>query len=222
MGRATPRTPAAESGGVELTDSRQRRQSAPRERVDAARNRARVLAAAETLFREREPTSVTMEDIARAAGVGRATLYRRYPDVRSIAVALLDQHEYDLQEQLLRGDPPLGPGAAPAERLEAFYRAMVDLLERFGHLLRSAESGSARFATGAYGFWAAHVHALLSEAGVPNPNQLVDVALAPLAAELYHLQRHERQLTPDQISDRLTWLARRIASAPDDARSTRP
>jgi AcrR family transcriptional regulator len=192
------------------------RQAAPRERADAVRNRARVLAAAERVFREREPSSVTMEDIARTAGVGRATLYRRYPDVRSIAIALLDQHEYDLQEQLLRGDPPLGPGAPPVDRLEAFYRAMVDLLERFGHLLRSAESGSARFATGAYAFWAAHVRVLLAEAGVPAPDQLADVVLAPLSAELYHQQRHERQLSPEAIGDRLAWLARRIAASPND------
>ena len=209
MGPTAPQAPAAES--------------APRERADAARNRARILAAAETVFREREPTDVTMEDIARAAGVGRATLYRRYPDVRSVAVALLDRHEYELQEQLLRGEPPLGPGAPPAERLAAFYRAMVDLLERFDHLLRSAESGSARFTTGAYGFWAAHVRGLLIEAGVQDPDQLVDVALAPLAAELYHLQRHERQLTPTEIGDQLAWLAMRIAWQPDDrkARSSR-
>ena len=184
---------------------------ARRERADAARNRTRVLAAAEVLFRERDPLSVTMEDVARAAGVGRATLYRRYPDVRSIAVALLDQHEYALQEQLLRGRPPLGPGAPPAERLAAFYRAMVDLLERVGHLLRSAESGSARFITGAYGFWAAHVRALLAEAGAPHPEQLADIVLAPLAPELYHRQRHERGLTPAEIGDRLAWLAERLA-----------
>jgi len=148
-----------------------------------------VLAAAEALFRERDPRTVTMEDICRASGVGRATLYRRYPDVRSIAVALLDRHERDLQERLLRGAPPLGPGASPGERLTAFYRAMVELLERFGHLLLSAEGGSARFGTGAYGFWSAHVRVLLNDAGVPNADDLADVLLAPLAPELYAHRR---------------------------------
>src|SRR5215211_380375 len=123
------------------------------ERADAARNRAKVLAAAETLFTERGAANVTMEDIARAAGVGKGTLYRRYPDRASIAVALLDDHERDLQERLLRGPPPLGPGGPPAERLGAFYAAMVDLLERHGHLALGAEEGERRFATGAYGFW---------------------------------------------------------------------
>jgi AcrR family transcriptional regulator len=135
---------------------------ARRERADAARNRRRVLAAAEELFARHGAHNVTMEDIARAAGVGKGTLYRRYPDRASIAVALLDEHERALQERLLSGPPPLGPGAPAHERLAAFYAAMVDLLERHIHLALGAERGDRRFATGAYGFWRAHVHALVS------------------------------------------------------------
>jgi AcrR family transcriptional regulator len=206
-----PGSPASGLRDVPLGPGREVSGPPRRERADAARNRAQVLAAAEPLFRRDDPDSVTMDEIARAAGVGRATLYRRYPDVRSIAVALLDRHEYQLQERLLRGDPPLGAGAPPAERLAAFYRAMVDLLERFGHLLRSAEVGSARFTTGAYGFWTAHVRALLTEAGVPGPDGLADVLLAPLAAELYH--RQQQHLSPEEIGDRLAWLAARVIPA---------
>ena len=181
-----------------------------RERADAARNRAQVLAAAEELFRRGDPTTVTMEDVARAAGVGRATLYRRYPDVPSIAVALLDRHERELQRELLAGEPPLGPGAPPADRLAAFYRATVELLERVGHLLRSAEGGSARFGTGAYGFWSTHVRTLLTDAGVPHAEQLAEVLLAPLAPEFYHRQRHDLHLTAEEVGDRLAWLAKRV------------
>ena len=87
---------------------------------------------------------------------------------------------------------------------------MVELLERFGHLLRSAESGSARFTTGAYRFWTAHVRTLLADAGVPHPDQLAEVLLAPLTPELYHRQRHELNLSPEVIGDRLDWLATRV------------
>ena len=156
-------------------------------RADAARNQAKVLAAAEELFATRGAADVTMDDIAKAAGVGRGTLYRRFPDRASIAVALLDQHEKDLQARLIEGPPPLGPGAPPEERLAAFYDAMLDLLDRHVHLVLGTEVGASRFATGAYGFWRAHVRSLLTD--LSDPDALVDVLLAPLAPDVFAHQR---------------------------------
>ena len=181
----------------------------PAERADAARNRARLLAAAAEVFGSKNPRSVTMDDIARAAGVGRATLYRRYPDVASVAVALLDEHERELQEQLLRGDPPLGPGAPPAERLAAFYAAMVEHLERNLSLVLGADAGAARFTVGSYAFWRAHVRSLLLEAAVPDADALVDLLLAPLAAEVFRYQRESGRSTAE-IAAALALLARRV------------
>src|SRR5213080_2904657 len=53
---------------------------APRERADAARNRIKVLAAAEQLFSARGVAAVSMDDVAASAGVGKGTLYRRFGD----------------------------------------------------------------------------------------------------------------------------------------------
>jgi AcrR family transcriptional regulator len=47
-------------------------------RADAARNRERIVAAAREIFAERG-LEVPMEEVARRAGVGVATLYRRFP-----------------------------------------------------------------------------------------------------------------------------------------------
>ncbi len=181
-----------------------------RERADAARNRMRVLKAAEELFATRDARHVTMDEIAKAAGVGRATLYRRYPDPASIATALLDEHERRVQEHILSGPPPLGPGAAPADRLAAFHLAMTDLLERHLHLVLGAETGSARFATGAYRFWRLHVRMLLTEAGVPDPDAAADAVLAPLAPEVYQFQRHTLGLSQARVTEALVWSARRL------------
>jgi AcrR family transcriptional regulator len=52
--------------------------SRPALRVDAERNRQRLIAAAAEMFAERG-LDVPIEDIARHAGVGVATLYRRFP-----------------------------------------------------------------------------------------------------------------------------------------------
>ncbi|MEE4542275.1 helix-turn-helix domain-containing protein [Streptomyces sp. V4-01] len=52
---------------------------APRIRTDAARNRVRILAAARETLVELGP-EVPLDEIARRAGVGNATVYRHFPD----------------------------------------------------------------------------------------------------------------------------------------------
>ncbi|MFH9724947.1 TetR/AcrR family transcriptional regulator [Streptomyces sp. NPDC017254] len=183
---------------------------APRRRADAERNRAQILAAAEQLFAQQDPRSVTMDRIAKAAGVGRATLYRSFPDPSSVAVALLDEHERRLQGQLIYGPPPLGPGAPAGERLAAFYLAMLDLLERHLPLALGAETGSARFRTGAYGFWRVHVRTLLVDHGIRDPDPLIDIALSPLSPELFQFQRHELGLSTERIGSSLADFARQL------------
>lgn len=168
-----------------------------RERADAARNRLRVLAAAERLFAERGVAGVTMDDIAAAAGVGKGTLYRRFVDKGGLAVALLDQRERELQQQILAGPPPLGPGAEPATRLAAFVTGYLTFLERQLDLVLLSETSTpgARLRTGAHTFWRQHCRYLLTHAGAPHPDLRADLLLAGLAAEQVqhwvHDQRHD-------------------------------
>lgn len=58
-------------------------------RTDAERNRERVLAAARSVFCE-QGLEVPMTVIARAAGVGIATLYRRFPTREDLISAVFD------------------------------------------------------------------------------------------------------------------------------------
>ena len=55
-------------------------------RADAQRNRERLLAAAENVFLERG-AETSMEDVAKRAGVGIGTLYRRFPTRESLLAA---------------------------------------------------------------------------------------------------------------------------------------
>jgi AcrR family transcriptional regulator len=57
------------------------------ERRDAQRNLARVLRAAHELFAERG-AEVTMEEVARRAGVGVGTIYRRFPSKEHLFAAV--------------------------------------------------------------------------------------------------------------------------------------
>jgi AcrR family transcriptional regulator len=58
-------------------------------RADARRNRDQIIAAARAIFAECGP-EIPMDEIARTAGVGVGTLYRRFPDreslIRAVAV----------------------------------------------------------------------------------------------------------------------------------------
>jgi AcrR family transcriptional regulator len=155
----------------------------PKERADAARNRAAILDAAAGLFAEHGVDAVSMDQVAAAAGVGKGTLFRRFGDKAGLAAALLDARERVLQEGILHGPPPLGPGAAPAERLAAFADAYLDYLFEHLPVVRMSETAApgARYRIGAYRFWHRHLTVLL--AGTPDPDHTAHALLAPLAAE---------------------------------------
>lgn len=159
------------------------RTAPPKERADAARNRAAVLDAAARLFAEHGVAAVSMDQIAAAAGVGKGTLFRRFGDKAGLAVALLDTRERDLQEAILHGPPPLGPGAPPAERLAAFVDAYLDYLLEHLDLARVSETATpgARYRIGAYRFWHRHVTILLDRQA--DPEHAAHVLLAALSAE---------------------------------------
>ncbi|AUG78155.1 hypothetical protein CFP65_3359 [Kitasatospora sp. MMS16-BH015] len=59
-------------------------------RRDAAQNRARLLAAAWEVFAEQGPDA-GVDEIARRAGVGMGTLYRRFPTKDALITALYDE-----------------------------------------------------------------------------------------------------------------------------------
>nr|WP_053657658.1 TetR/AcrR family transcriptional regulator [Streptomyces sp. MMG1121] len=66
----------------------------PRPRADAVRNRERIVTAAQEMFVEDGP-HVPLDDIARRAGVGNATVYRNFPDrdalVREVVCSVMDR-----------------------------------------------------------------------------------------------------------------------------------
>ncbi|HEX2087663.1 MAG TPA: TetR family transcriptional regulator [Solirubrobacteraceae bacterium] len=185
--------------------------TSPPERTDAARNRARVAEAAAKLFREcDDPSEVDMRAIAAAAGVGVGTLYRRFGDKAALAASVLDTRARELQEAVLSGPPPLGPGAPPQQRLDAFLAALVDHTERELDLALAVER-LAGLGLGPYPAWRLHVRVLVSEIAPHfDADWLADALLAPLQPSLYRHQRRERGFTTDQLKEQMTQLARAV------------
>ena len=67
------------------------RRDEPQLRADAARNRAAIVAVASEMFAE-QGLEAPLETIAARAGVGIATLYRRFPTrEKLVAAALMDK-----------------------------------------------------------------------------------------------------------------------------------
>ena len=171
------------------------------ERVDAARTRAQILAAAEQLRAERGIEHVSVDDVAKAACVGKGTIYRRFGDRAGLAIALLGEQEREFQDQLIRGDAPLGPGAEPRERILAFGDAYLGLLEDHAPLLAAAEAGPDwRGGVGPVAFYRTHLTVLSQQADPECDAALVAVHLLhALSPGLFLHLRRELDMPLDRV-----------------------
>jgi AcrR family transcriptional regulator len=161
--------------------------SAPGERADARRNRERILGATRELVSERGLAAVRMDEIAARAGVAKGTVFQRFGNRAGLATALVDEAERRLQEAVLAGAPPLGPGVEPRARLVAFLEALADLTSENAELLLVSDydAPGGRYRSAAYEAWRLHVAVLLEEGGVgEDAPGLAHALLAPLAADL--------------------------------------
>jgi AcrR family transcriptional regulator len=178
------------------------------QREAAARNETAILDAARRLFRRGGVDAVDVRDIARAAGVGVGTVYRRFRDKAGLLAAVVGDDERALQDAILSGPPPLGPGAPARERLVAFLGALAELTEDNLDVLVAVDIASGgRLRVGSYGAWRLHVKALLDELRPSEDNGwLADALLAPLAADLYAFHTREQGMRRDRIVALLTEL----------------
>ena len=182
------------------------------ERSDAARNRDKVLRAARRLFGEKGVTRVTMEEIAREAGVGKGTLYRRFPHKGFLCQALLDEPTQEFQQQTLK---ILGePGWDAVQRLDIFLDRLVlftdENLDLFygGHEALLGRERLAQLSHPARDWLRSTVLTLLREANREgglredlDPEYLATALLAPLEIDLYYNQRHVQGYSTERISD---------------------
>jgi AcrR family transcriptional regulator len=158
--------------------------AAPRgERADAVRNRLHLLATAREMLAEQGADKLTMDALAERAGLGKGTVFRRFGTRAGIFQALLDDDERAFQEQVLSGPPPLGPGAAPLDRLNAYGRARVGFLIGHREIARAALDGSQPVPAGAQTpISQTHIRVLLGQ--IPLGAADLDVLAVQLTAAL--------------------------------------
>ena len=187
------------------------REASDAERRDVARNRGLILEAARFLFEERGVVNVTMEEVARAAGVGKGTLYRRFPNKGLLCHALLDEPTRRFQAETLEGLGETGIG--PREKLGLFLERLVrftdenlDLLYG-GHETLDGTERLAHFAHPSYVSLRGTVLGLLRSAqrggeidASLDADYLADALLAPLGVDLFYHQRRVLGLPVERIS----------------------
>ena len=151
-----------------------------------------------------------MDDVAAAAGVGKGTLYRRFGDRWTLLRALIEEPERDFQDELIRGEPPLGPGAPPTERLRAFGAGQLALLENHARFMFAGDKILAgRHDHPVYAFHRVHLAYLLREilGDDARTDYLVDALLAALAPDLFLYQREVRGMSLEDLIDGWETLA---------------
>ena len=185
------------------------------QRSDAVRNRAALLAAADRLFAEAAaPAEMSMEDVAVAAGVGKATLFRAFGNRDALIHELWTTKQAPLEAAITGGPPPLGPGAEPRRRILAILDAFLVLKLDNRHLTLAVED---RPRTGslfdkpvyrqAHGLLAG----LLTEAGWDEPAELLAHALlGAIRADLVDHLAGDLKLSRRRMRADLATLAERI------------
>ncbi len=90
-----------------------------------AKRREEILAAATTLFAGRDYADVQVDEVAKRAGVGKATLYRYFPSKEDLYLESLERALGGMEERL-NAQP--APAATAISRLKTMVSALIDTL----------------------------------------------------------------------------------------------
>jgi AcrR family transcriptional regulator len=205
-----------------MADALPRLPALPVERADAARNRALILATAERLFTKHGVEAVTMDQVARAAGIGPGTLYRRYPNKGALAEGIAVTWTLRLQDQVLTR--LADTTRSPRSDLSWLLVRLVHYNEENAPLLAAlAGSGGGTHQrrsayVGPLYQWAHAVVTLLLRRAVDrgeivrcDPEFVADALLSSVTIDLFLAQR-ARGWTVERIADGARWLLGRLTS----------
>ncbi|MFF4036822.1 TetR/AcrR family transcriptional regulator [Streptomyces sp. NPDC001816] len=180
-----------------------------RPRKDATRNRAAAFAAADTLFAHcQSPESVTMADIAAAAGVGKATLFRAFGDRTGLIRALYEARLEPVRSAVEEGPPPLGPAAPPLLRVPALLDAVLCFKLDNRHLALALEQTGAAspYQAEHYERWHALLRDLLEQipsVGTGSADFTAHALLAATRADLVAHLAGERAVPREELREQL-------------------
>lgn len=182
-------------------------------RADAVKNRELLLQTAQRLFAENGVDAVTMSDVATAAGVGKGTLYRHFPNGKpDLCQVLIDHDQRDLQERTLARLRE-NRGYAPLVDLEWFLQEVVAFIARNQQLMFAEASIGSMLQHPAHLWWRQTIRGLLQRV---NPQVDVeytaDMLFVMLDPRTIHFQVTERGYNFERIASALITILHRLTS----------
>lgn len=197
--------------------------TARRERKDAAEHRRLILETAETLFNEHGVHTVSMHQIAKTAGVGQATLYRRYAHKGDLCIDLIQDYSEQLMNQIT-GYLANHKESPPSDRLAGILDHWIDAIEEKSELIVTMEANTNCedprrnfFHSPMYRFFRDKLSELVAEMLGPEPAAPIDpditahgiiCAMAPVG---YFQIKQEKGYSKDQMKEQYREICRLTA-----------
>ena len=193
-------------------------------RCDAVKNRQRILDSAETLFATHGVEQVTMAMIAKAAKVGKGTLYRNFANKAVLALVLVDSQMREFQENMLVYLRRMSADNVPhLEQLAYFIADLLVFSETNAPLLCAVNQGNILPNDDLQRphLWQARIAAGLLERAVmvgeisaeTNTQLLADLLLSPVWAPTLTFLRTQRDYTIEQIANGINQLIQGLANS---------
>ena len=180
-------------------------------RADARRNRERILTAAARVFAE-EGLHAHLERVAKAAGVGSATLYRNFPTREALIEAAYRNEVARLCEavpELLAAEPPFEALRAWTRLFLDYVSAKLGMAEVLRALAASGENPYGRSREMIEGAVAALMEACLAEGAIRDDVGPGDMAAALAGIALTSARPEERAQAERLVDLTLDGLAAR-------------
>lgn len=190
------------------------------ERADALRNREAVLAAADALFAASgSPHSVSMDEIAAAAGVGKGTLFRRFGDRAGLIAAVITSRLEPLR-QAVREAQEAAAGSTPRQRVLDLLDASLRFKIENRNLMSAAEDAGigSPYRAEHYGWWHEMLRAQLEAVpGVRDADFTAHALLAAIRADLVVHLVDDRKMPPAELRQALaTYVDTTLGAPPAD------
>ena len=174
-----------------------------------ARTRAKLLAAARELVREKGYERTTLEEVARRAGMTSGAIYGNFKNREDLFIALADTYWTPIK-------PRFRPSSSFAERMHALAEATIAAIPERGEVAVGRLTGMAyalsheemlarvrQITAERFGAGAAWLSAVAEEDELPMPAELLVAVIHAMTEGLLF----QRFLTPDLVPDEAFYAA---------------